>query len=203
MKKRPPETLRIIGGRWRRRHISFPDIPGLRPTQDRVRETLFNWLAPNIVGAFCLDLFAGSGALGFEALSRGAKQVSFVDNHKAAITAIEANAKKLEAENIEILRGECPDRIPALSFAPYDIVFLDPPFHQSLLASTAKWLEQSGYLNDEAYIYVETEKGSARLPVPSNWSIKKNVETASMRYFLCFRQRDPAIRSSGQAAGAG
>ena len=188
MKKRSTGTLRIIGGRWRSRHITFPDAPGLRPTQDRVRETLFNWLQPYIEGASCLDLFAGSGALGFEALSRGAKQVSFIDNHKEAIAAIETNAKKLEAENIEIFLGESPNRIPSLSFAPYDIVFLDPPFHQNLLSTSAQWLEQSGYLNNEAYIYAEAEKRTATLPIPSTWSIQKNAKTASMEYYLCFRK---------------
>jgi len=187
MKKRSTGTLRIIGGRWRSRLIAFPDAPGLRPTQERVRETLFNWLQPYIEGASCLDLFAGSGALGFEALSRGAKQVSFIDKHREAIVAIEANAEKLEAENSEIFLGDCPADIPPLSFAPYNIVFLDPPFHQNLLSASAQWLEQSGYLNNEAYIYIEAEKRTATLPIPSNWSIKKNAKTTSMEYYLCFR----------------
>jgi len=189
VKKRPPRTLRIIGGRWRRQLISFPDIPGLRPTHDRIRETLFNWLAPVIEGSSCLDLFAGSGALGFEALSRGAKQVTFIDNDKEAIAAIKANAAKLKADNVDIISGNCPIVMPSLAFAPYDIVFLDPPFHQGLLASSSEWLEQSGYLNDEAYIYIETEKGNAPLPVPENWRIKKDATTASLAYYLLLRSR--------------
>lgn len=189
MKKRPSETLRIIGGQWRSRRISFPDLPGLRPSQDRVRETLFNWLAPYIRGASCLDLFAGSGALGFEALSRGAKQVSFIDNHRKAIAVIKSNAVKLEAENCEIVLGDCPDHVPALAFAPYDIVFLDPPFHKGLLPPATEWLENSGYLQDETYIYLEVEKGQVMPPIPPNWLIKKNVKTAGMEYYLLLSKK--------------
>jgi len=180
-------TLRIIGGRWRRRHIAFPHLPGVRPTHDRVRETLFNWLAPYIEGASCLDLFAGSGALGFEALSRGAKRVSFVDNNQEAIAAIKHNVAVLGAENVEVLMGDCPARMPPLTFAPYDVVFLDPPFRQNLLSSSAKWLEQGGYLNKKAYVYLEIEKGIETLPVPSHWLIKKAAKTSSLAYYLCFR----------------
>jgi len=180
-------TLRIIGGQWRRQHISFPDTPGLRPTHDRVRETLFNWLMPYIEGASCLDLFAGSGALGFEALSRRAKQVSFVDNNGPVLDALQKNAEKLGAKHHEIVFGECPDHMPALDFAPYDIVFLDPPFNQDLLAPSAIWLEESGYLNDEAYIYVEIEKKKAPPSLPSNWLLKKEAKTSSLAYYLFFR----------------
>ncbi len=187
MTKRPSGTLRIIGGRWRRRSLVFPDLLALRPTHDRVRETLFNWLAPYIEGASCLDLFAGSGALGFEALSRGAKQVSFVDNQREAIAAIKNNAATLGAENIEIILGSCPDHVPPLTLAPYDVVFLDPPFHQNLLSSSAKWLEQSGLFNENAYIYVEAEKGSDMSMLPSNWLIKKDAKTASLVYYLLSR----------------
>lgn len=190
MNKRSAETLRIIGGQWRSRHLSFPNIPGLRPTHDRVRETLFNWLAPYIKGASCLDLFAGSGALGFEALSRGARQVSFVDKHRKAIAVIESNAMQLEAKGCEIVVGECPSRMPPLTFPPYDIVFLDPPFHQGLLSSTAEWLERSGYLNDEAYIYIEAEKANDAFSVPSNWQVNKSGKTPRVAYYLYLREND-------------
>lgn len=180
-------TLRIIGGRWRRRLINFPDLPGLRPTHDRVRETLFNWLAPYIKGASCLDLFAGSGALGFEALSRGARQVSFVDKHPAVLSAIQENAVVLETKNFEAVLGDCPTRMPKLNFAPYEIVFLDPPFHQNLLSASTEWLEQSGYLSKEAYIYVEVEKTQDVLPMPANWQVKKDAKTSSLAYYLLFR----------------
>jgi len=187
MKNRATGRLRIIAGRWRRQLISVPDVPGLRPTHDRVRETLFNWLAPYLEGASCLDLFAGSGALGFEALSRGAKQVTFVDNSRLAIKTIHDNAKKLKAEPIEIITGTCPASVPPLSFAPYDIVFLDPPFHQELLISSASWLEESGYLNAKAHIYVEVEKEGALPALPENWTLHKDAKTASLAYYLFFR----------------
>jgi len=136
-----------------------------------------------------LDLFAGSGALGFEALSRGAKQVSFVDNHRKAIAIIKSNALQLKAENCEIIFGNCPDRIPTLAFAPYDIVFLDPPFHKNLLSLSIKWLEVSGYLKDETYIYLEVESGNTTLPIPSNWSMKKTVKTVGMESYLYLREK--------------
>ncbi len=187
MKKRSAGTLRMIGGQWRHQQITFPDTPGLRPTHDRVRETLFNWLTPYIEGASCLDLFSGSGALGFEALSRGAKQVSFIDNNKPVLEALQKNAEKLGAERYEIVFGECPERMPALGFAPYDTVFLDPPFNQNLLAPSAIWLEESGYLNDEAYIYVEVEKEKAPPSLPANWLLKKEAKTSSLAYYLFFK----------------
>ena len=187
MKNTTTGRLRIIAGRWRRQLISVPDVPGLRPTHDRVRETLFNWLALYLEGASCLDLFAGSGALGFEALSRGAKQVTFVDNNRLAIKAIHDNAKKLKAEPIEIITGTCPAAMPSLSFAPYNIVFLDPPFQQALLASSAAWLEKSGYLNAQAYIYVEVEREGALPAVPENWTLQKEAKTASLVYYLFSR----------------
>ncbi len=178
-------TVRIISGQWRSRHISFPDIMGLRPTQDRIRETLFNWLAPYIEQAQCLDLFAGSGILGFEALSRGALFVCFVDSHPQAITALKDNALRLGVDPTQFvtLYGRCPDRIPSLPKKSFDIVFLDPPFHQNLLPLTIDWLIQYRYIHEGSFIYIEAEK-KFNLLFPPHWQVYRKKTTASLIYQL-------------------
>ena len=178
--------LRIIGGQWRGRKLSFPDIPGLRPTPDRVRETLFNWLAPVITGARCLDLFAGSGALGLEALSRGASQVVLVDNHSAAIKQLQANlallqstdAKAVQAEALQYLKG------PAAAF---DIVFLDPPYQADLLAECIERLEQGKWLTARAWIYLEASAASDLPPLPLNWTLYRSKTAGEVGYHLVQR----------------
>lgn len=179
------QTVRIIGGEWRSRQISFPDISGLRPTQDRIRETLFNWLMPFIVGAKCLDLFAGSGALGFEALSRGAQFTCFVDSHPQAIAALRVNAEKLaiEPNRLAILRGLVPEKQLLLPEAPFDIIFLDPPFHQNLLPPSVRWLTRLALLMPGALIYMEMEK-EEHFILPEGWEIFRKQETASLIYQL-------------------
>lgn len=180
--------VRIIGGRWRSRKITFPALPGLRPTGDRIRETLFNWLAPSIQGARCLDLFAGSGALGFEALSRGAASVIFVDRAIKVIESLKENAATLAAENVEFILGECPDQMPLLVNAPpFDIVFLDPPFNQGLIALASKWLEENQLITNQGLIYIETEINLSPLPVPQNWQILREKHTSSLYYYLLKR----------------
>ncbi len=181
-------TIRIIGGRWRSRRITFPAIPGLRPTHDRVRETLFNWLVPYIEGAVCLDVFAGSGALGFEALSRGAKHVTFVDHSKSVLEALKKNADVLETKDVEFVLGECPHRVSPLGHAPFDIVFLDPPFFQGLVKAASEWLEQEKILSKRALIYVEAERTLTPLPVPSSWQLLREKKTSSLSYYLFQRE---------------
>jgi len=176
--------VRIIGGQWRSRHITFPVSPGCRPTHDRVRETLFNWLSPYIAGANCLDLFAGSGALGFEALSRGAKHLTFVDHSKAAIDALKKNAALLKTDKVEIILGDCLKQIPLLSHAPFDIVFLDPPFGQGLVEQSAEMFEQNNIVREKAFVYVEAESGLSRLPVPTHWKVFREKKTRSLVYYL-------------------
>ena len=179
----PLSSVRIIGGKWRRRRLYFPVLPGLRPTHDRIRETVFNWLIPYLEGASCLDLFAGSGALGFEALSRGAKQVTLVDNTPQLVQALKKNAASLNANPIEIVQAQCPTHVPPLQFSPFDIVFLDPPFHQGLVLPAIQWLQQQAYLVDLALVYVETEQG-ADPPLPSHWQCLRAQKTASLTYSL-------------------
>lgn len=183
--KKSPGKVRIIGGQWRSRLITFPNIPGLRPTHDRIRETLFNWLAPHIEGAICLDLFAGSGAIGFEALSRGAGKVVFVDRKKALIESLHENAKALGVEGgYEIYLGEIPHRPPALGNGQFDIVFLDPPYHEGLIQKATHWLIAGDYIKPGAFVYMEAEKELVNLPIPGEWQIIKEGHTRTLNYFL-------------------
>ncbi|WP_304985684.1 16S rRNA (guanine(966)-N(2))-methyltransferase RsmD [Coxiella-like endosymbiont] len=183
--------LRIIGGKWRGRKIAFPSLPELRPTADRIRETLFNWLFPYIEDAYCLDLFAGSGALGFEALSRGCAHVTFLDHSKSVIEILQKNAEILNATNTEFVCEEFPSVIPELKNSPFNIVFLDPPFYQELINQAILWLEKTKILAPEAYIYVEAEKNISFI-LPSNWEIYREKRTTSIVYrlFLRFKKGD-------------
>jgi 16S rRNA (guanine966-N2)-methyltransferase len=181
MKKQ--NQVRIIGGKWRQRKITFPDIPGLRPTHDRMRETLFNWLMPNIVDATCLDLFAGSGAIGFEAASRGAKSVVMCDQDPQVIAYLLKNKEVLQADNIIIQKGTIPE-IHISNVAFFDIVFLDPPFHQNLITVAVAWLIQKNLVKSHSLVYVEMENSIQDLIFPQNWHIIKNTHTASVQYFL-------------------
>jgi 16S rRNA (guanine966-N2)-methyltransferase len=151
-------SVRIIGGAWRRRVLRFPDTEGLRPTPDRVRETLFNWLGQELSGLSCLDLFAGSGALGFEAASRGAARVLMVERSAAVATALRANVRLLGAEGrVEIARADAVEFASSRdSGAPrFDVLFLDPPYHQGWLARLAPLLPR--LMADEGAVYVEAE----------------------------------------------
>lgn len=148
-------TVRIIGGTWRSRRIQFPQTKDLRPTPDRVRETLFNWLRVDITGAICLDAFAGSGALGFEALSRGAQSVTFIDPEPLVIAAISHTALLLKTE--ERVQTLCHSALDYLHQPPtqqYDIIFFDPPYSQNLLTPCLDALAH-GWLKPHALIYVE------------------------------------------------
>lgn len=188
MSKRSQGKVRIIGGKWRSRNVTFSEIPDLRPTADRIRETVFNWLAPYIGGANCLDLFAGSGVLGFEALSRGADYVTFVDRSDQIINALRKNAAILEASNVEFIRGECPPDVHLLNNIPFDIIFLDPPFRQGLIRKAGEWLERMQIMSKKALIYIEVEKDLKPLPVPENWEAYREKETGSLSYNLFLRR---------------
>ncbi len=191
MTRRAPNRLRIIGGRHRGRKLAFPDANGLRPTPDRVRETLFNWLMPHLGGARCLDLFAGSGALGLEALSRGAGHVTLVEANPAVARRLEANLELLgEGGRSEVM---CRDALAFLRTAPagpFDIVFLDPPYDADLLPPAIAALEQGGWLADPAWIYLEVpvKKGEAALPaLPANWSLHREKRAGQVGYHLIRR----------------
>ena len=186
---KPQGKLRIIGGKWRRRVLPVVDLPGLRPTSDRVRETLFNWLQDDISGARCLDLFAGSGALGFEAASRGATSTTMLEVQSKASAVLAENIKTLKADNIQLLRqdaiawlkahGQINNGSEKSASLPFDIVFLDPPFDSDLLAQACDLLERQQCLSEHAYIYLEVN-GKQGLPdLPENWSIQKEKKSRS------------------------
>lgn len=178
--------LRIIGGRWRSRKLEFASLPGLRPTTDRVRETLFNWLQQQIPGARCLDLFAGSGALGLEALSRGAAHVTLVDSADAVVRQLRLNLHLLGAEQeatvthsqaVRWLQNSANEEV-------FDLVFLDPPFAQGMLAGCCEALEQRPLLKPNSWIYIEAEKTLQPLPVPANWRLHRNLNAGQVGCYL-------------------
>jgi len=176
--------VRIIAGQWRGRKLSFPDALDLRPTSDRTRETLFNWLQPVLPGARCLDLFAGSGVLGFEAASRGAAQVVMVDIAHDVVRALRENAKLLSASSVQMCRQDAASYLAAGS-GPYDVVFLDPPFDSpELLMHSINGLSVPGYLADRAWIYIETPATACEPVVSENWTLDKHKEAGQVAYRL-------------------
>jgi 16S rRNA (guanine966-N2)-methyltransferase len=185
-------SVRIIGGGWRGRRVSFPDVPGLRPTPDRVRETLYNWLQHSVVGTRCLDLFAGSGALGLEALSRGASGVVFVEQSQAAARGLVAELARLggtsKARVVEMgasrfLRtaGEASGRPYG---GPFDIVFMDPPFGQEALAEYIPLLDAGGWVKSGGLVYLESEKSAGAPAVPAHWELLKSKSAGEVGYHL-------------------
>lgn len=173
-------SLRIIAGQWRGRRLSFPDVEGLRPTGDRLRETLFNWLAGRIRGARCLDLFAGSGALGLEAASRGAAHVSLVDSSAAVCRTLEAHRHTLGAEQvIEVIRADAAAWLTTGHALPFDVVFLDPPFASPLLQPALAALQRPGCLAADARVYVEAPREAA-VEVPPGWEELRSIETGNV-----------------------
>ena len=171
--------VRIIGGHWRSRQIEFPDAPDLRPTADRVRETLFNWLGQSLHGKRCLDLFAGSGALGFEALSRGADRVVMVENRRAVHAALELNAKQLDAHNLTLVYADARQFVRNCNEA-FDVVFLDPPFHADYLEAVLNSLPD--ILADDAVVYLESGRDLA--DVARNWTILKRNRAGIVKFGL-------------------
>lgn len=175
------EEFRIIGGEWRSRKLHFPPLPGIRPSPDRVRETLFNWLRDRIEGARCLDLFAGSGALGLEALSRGAAQVTFVDKERTATEAIRGHLQLLKARGGEVVQS---DAFAWLTRTPqaFELVFLDPPFDEDLVPEACARLAQ-GWLKPGAWVYVE--HAAERMPVlPEAWQVLKESRAGRVGFRL-------------------
>ena len=183
--KRPSHSqLRIIGGKWRGRKLTFTPVEGLRPTTDRIRETLFNWLSPAVSGARCADLFSGSGALGLEALSRGASHCDFVDSAKVAIRQISGHLDTLGASG----KGQCHS-CPAKQYLddstePLDIVFIDPPFTKGLVEPICQQLYNTGLLAPEALIYIETPVEEALTNLPNNWSLHREKQAGAVAYRL-------------------
>lgn len=184
--KRGTGQLRIIGGQWRGRRLSFYAIDDLRPTADRVRETLFNWLQAQIPGARCLDLFAGSGALGLEALSRGAAEVVMVEQHPQAAAQIRQHLQTLGSEAGRVVQADVFAFLQEAA-TPFDIVFLDPPYRLDCLAQCCRLLEQGGWLKPRAYIYLEDLSQRAAPELPDNWELLRSKKAGEVGYHLALR----------------
>ena len=180
--------LRIIGGQWRSRVLPVIEQQGLRPTPDRVRETLFNWLQAEIPGARCLDLFTGSGALGFEAASRGAKKVLMLEKQGAACEVLKNNIRLLAADNIELHQQDAMTWLATPSES-FDLVFVDPPYATDLLAKSCWLLEQNQHLADEAYIYLECPSNQDLPDLPQNWQIIRGKKAGQVGYYLALRNK--------------
>ena len=176
--------LRIIGGEWGSRKLTFPDAPGLRPTPDRVRETLFNWLAMDIAGAKVLDVFTGSGALFFEALSRGASMGLALDNSAAAVASLRQNLSMLSCTTGQVSQTDSLRHLENQPAEAFDVVFLDPPFHQNLLASACALLESHGWLAPNAWVYTESETPPSTTGLPGNWRLHREKKAGQVYYAL-------------------
>ena len=179
---RSANQLRIIGGRWRGSRIVFPALAAIRPSPDRVRETLFNWLQQPIVGARCLDLFAGSGALGLEALSRGAAHVTFVDREPQVGRHLTQTLERLGGRDATVV-VEDAQRFLLRPPQPFDIVFLDPPFDSAMLDQAASRLQQ-GWLAPGAYIYVECPADRLLSNLPPQWAVHRTKHAGQVGYHL-------------------
>lgn len=178
-------TVRIIGGTLRGRKIHFNNETGLRPTHDRIRETLFNWLQFDVRDSQCLDLFAGSGALGFEAASRGAQLVTFVDNQFKTVKKLKHQASDLGLNCCEFFTREIPAVKNDFLSKCYDIVFLDPPFGRNLLEPSCVWLEKNNLLISGSYIYFECEKAIFdSIAFPESWQLYKKKSTQTLVFGL-------------------
>jgi 16S rRNA (guanine966-N2)-methyltransferase len=174
--------IRIIGGSLRNSRLDVPELPGLRPTPERVRETLFNWLAPVIDGARCLDLCAGTGALGIEALSRGAAGVQFVERDARAAQALRANLARLKADAGQVAVLDAGLFLQGTA-QPHDLVFLDPPFALDLWPALARQLEQGGWLTAQGWVYVESPRDLAPT-LPPNWRLHREGQAGEVRFAL-------------------
>lgn len=181
--KQAMSELRIIAGTWRGRKLRFPHAEHLRPTTDRVRETLFNWLAPVIQGANCLDLFAGSGALGLEALSRGASSTHFVDTNPAACRALKDNCELLKTSAATIHQQAAYDFL-STSQQRFDIVFLDPPFSDQALDELIQRVADAQLLKDNAMIYLEQPAERPAPPTPEQWHLHREKRAGQVCYRL-------------------
>jgi 16S rRNA (guanine966-N2)-methyltransferase len=182
--KMSANQVRIIAGKWRGRKINFQEVQGLRPTTDRMRETLFNWLAPVIEGSRCLDLFTGSGAIGFEALSRGAQKVLLVDQSITVLKNLKENIQLLQCDDIELHLKEALRFLKNYMGAPCDIIFLDPPFYIGLAQKAMDLIDQHEILKQDGYLYLEQEHKASMPVFPKKWEVLKDEKKGHVRVFL-------------------
>ncbi len=183
MAKRPANQLRLIGGVHRGRKLPFADAEGLRPTPDRVRETLFNWLMPILPGARCLDLFAGSGALGLEAVSRGAAEVVMLDRQTQVVAQLRDNLQTLRVDNAEVTQADAMAYLAGPA-TPFDIVFVDPPYQAGLLPECLARLTEGGWTKDHAWIYLEADKNTGLPEIPAGWEVYRSKQAGQVGYHL-------------------
>jgi 16S rRNA (guanine966-N2)-methyltransferase len=198
MNPRPPGQIRIIAGHLRGSKLPVPDRPGLRPTSDRVRETLFNWLQTKVPGANVLDLFAGTGALGFEAVSRGARSTVFVERDPALADALRGSATRLKTQTVRVVTADALGWLQQPGGERFDLVFLDPPFEAGLWEEAARRL--APWLAPDAWIYVETP---AKNPpaLPPDWRLHREGQTRDVRYALFRTGNTSAAESAATIAG--
>jgi 16S rRNA (guanine966-N2)-methyltransferase len=181
-----PGKVRIIAGKWRGRKLDVIDSPGLRPTPDRVRETLFNWIQQEIVAARCLDLFAGTGAFAFEALSRGAAEVIMVESNPKIVESLKQHAETLGSENHTIQLADALSWLKQ-GIKGFDIIFLDPPFGQGYIEKCCAIIIEESLLNDNGMVYIESEKD---LSLPDGWTIKKQTKAGKVQSMLIKHSMD-------------
>lgn len=180
--------IRLIAGKWRGKKLPVKDLQGLRPTTDRTKETLFNWLMHDIRDANCLDCFSGSGSLGFEALSRFANSVQFIERDINVVKQLQQNAQQLQSADANITHSDTLKYLQQAAIQPFDIVFVDPPFNCDLIQPCCKLLEDNNYLSQDALIYIEMESSLSNLALPENWQCIKEKQTGQVIYQLYRRQ---------------
>jgi 16S rRNA (guanine966-N2)-methyltransferase len=181
--------VRIIGGDWRGRRLQVADVPGLRPSGDRSRETLFNWLQPWIVAADCADLFAGTGVLGFEAASRGAASVLMIEKHPRAIGVLRQSIEQLQATQVNLQAGGAMSMIEEIKPDSLDLVFVDPPFDSNLGGPVLERLDKYGCVRRGGFVYIESP-ASKSIPPPEGWSVWRDKQLGEVRMQL-FRRQNP------------
>ncbi len=181
--QRPTGHIRIISGQWRGRKLPVKDVIGLRPTTDRVKETVFNWLSPYIRDSRCLDLFAGSGGLIFESLSRYAADGVLFEKDPGAARQLQQNIDLLKADNAKLVQGDALQLLAKVSEEPFDVVFIDPPFRQDLLEQCCARLEENNWLAEDALIYIEKERELKQVTLPANWQLSKEKQAGQ----VCFQ----------------
>jgi 16S rRNA (guanine966-N2)-methyltransferase len=180
--------VRIIGGEWRGRRLQFPSTPALRPTPDRVRETVFNWLQFELAGRHCLDLFAGSGAFGLEALSRGAAAVEFVEADRVAAGAIEQSLHAFGATTGRVICEDAFAYLAGRTPRGFDLVFVDPPYAEKWLERACSRLESGGWLATGAWIYLEDVANRGAPTLPAAWTLLRSKKAGDVGYHLARRQ---------------
>ncbi|MGB5444710.1 MAG: 16S rRNA (guanine(966)-N(2))-methyltransferase RsmD [Psychromonas sp.] len=179
--------IRLISGKWRGKKLPVQDKEGLRPTTDRTKETLFNWLMHDIRDAHCLDCFSGSGSLAFEALSRYAMHVTLLEKDAQIVSQLRENMQTLQVDNAILIETDSIHYLQQPAEKIFDIVFIDPPFNKGLLQPCCDALEKNGYLSENALIYIEKESQLNDFKQPENWQLLKEKNTTQVSYQLYVR----------------